>query len=182
MYTLEIRPLRADELPRAAAFLARLNRIPEHHIGFCGIAEAEILDSWQQDFGDVPAADAFVALHDALFPGTYYDGRDILGRLSEQHQVLTAHDEAGLCGYVYTEVSPAFGEASLEFIGVAPRARGKGVGTRLVREALAWVFSFNAVAEVSLVVSTRREAALRLYRAAGFELEHEMRSFLKTWS
>lgn len=289
MSSPEARPLRADELPRAAAFLARLNRIPEHHIGFCGVAEAEILDSLQH-FGDVPATDAFVvleqngnltgllgfdadlgrgraeiwgpfaepqasevaaslwqsvrfpvgireallfcnlcnvfcadfaarggfaeevptqilraqrsifsedatlsprrltaadaevftALHDALFPGTYYDGRDILGYLDE-HQVLTAHDEAGLCGYVYAEVSPAFGEGSLEFVGVAPRARNKGVGTRLVREALAWVFSSAAVAEVTLVVSTRQEAALRLPRAAGFRLEHETRSFLKTW-
>lgn len=291
MSSPEARPLRADELPRVAAFLARLNRIPEHHIGFCDTDEAEVLNSWQRDFGDVPAADAFVALeqgghligllgfdadlkrgraeiwgpfaepqasgaatalwhgvrfpagirevllfcnvrntfctdfaarcgfaeevptqillaqrstfsedvalsprrltaadaeaftelHDALFPGTYYGGRDILGRLNEQHQVLTAHDEVGLCGYVYAEVSPAFGEASLEFVGVAPRARNRGVGTRLVREALAWVFSFAAVAEVTLVVSTRREAALRLYRAAGFKSKHDMRSFLKTW-
>jgi len=121
-------------------------------------------------------ARAFIALHDVLFPGTYYSGETILGRLNAHRQVFTVRDEEGLCGYAYAEVLPEFGEGSLEFVGVAPRGRGQGFGTRLVRAALAWVFSLG-VLEVSLSVRADDAVAGRLYRRAGFRVHHEMRAF-----
>ena len=284
MSLLEVRQLRADELPRVAAFLARLNRIPEHHIGFCGVDEPEILHALQ-DFDEVPTQEAFVVaehgeqlvgafgfdadletghlelwgpfaegddrraiaehlwsaltlppeatrlelfcnaenvlcadfalhhdftegprtqilgavpgvevetspvleahdrgafvtLHDTLFPGTYYSGATILTLLGPHRQVFAERDASGLCGYACAEVAPEFGEGSLEFVGVAPSSRGRGLGAKLVRTALAWTFSFG-VREVTLTVSENDEAARRLYRRAGFTLRHEMRAFRK---
>ena len=281
---LRVRSLRAGELDRLAAFLARLNVQPEHHIGYCGVDELEILHALQhsdevptqeafalaergdqlvgafgfdadletghlelwgpfaegddrvgvaeklwrslewppkmtrlelfcnaenglcadfafhQGFAEGPRAqilgavpgpdaeivpmleprdfDAFVALHDTLFPGTYYSGAAILTRLGPHRRVFAERDVSGLCGYVYAEVAPKFGEGSLEFVGVALRARGLGLGAKLVRSALAWTFSFG-VREMTLTLSAHDEAARRLYRRAGFTLRHEMRAFRK---
>lgn len=283
---LHIRPPRAGELDRLAAFLARLNPEPEHHIGYCGADEAEILHALQNDFDEVPAQrafalaergeqligalgfdadletghlelwgpfangddraavaeklwhtlewppevtqlelfcnaenvlcadfalhqgftegprvqilsavpgvdaetssvleprdfDTFVALHDTLFPGTYYSGATILTLLGPHRQVFAERDASGLCGYALAEVAPEFGEGSLEFVGVAPGARGRGLGAKLVRSALTWTFSLG-VREVTLTVSASNEAAGRLYRRAGFALRHEMRAFRKS--
>lgn len=284
--SLTIRPPRADELGRVAAFLARLNPEPEHHIGYCGADETEISQALEDDFDEVPVPEAFVlaehgeqlvgvlgfgagletgylelwgpfavgrdrtavadrlwnaltlppeaarlelfcnaknvlcidfafrhgfmegaraqilgavpgtetesssgleardfgafvALHDALFPDTYYSGATILKRLGSHRQVFAERGASGLCAYAYAEVAPEFGEGSLEFVGVAPVARGRGLGAKLVRSALAWTFSLG-VREVTLTVSAEDEAAGRLYRRAGFALRHEMRAFRKS--
>lgn len=283
-----IRPLRHDELPRAAAFIAQLNRNPSDHIGYCGTVYEEILHTFTEDFGDVPAADTFVvaeldgeisgllgfdadlkrgvaelwgpftkpqsvdlslallrnlplpqtmrklqvfcnaqnvtcirfaeqesfiaesgtqilvadksaltgqsitvsplmpaendtfiALHDKLFPNTYYSGREITGYINDVQKVLVVREGAELMGYVYVETTPEFVEASIEFVGVRPQVRGKGVGTKLVQSALAWIFSFAEIEEVTLVVSEENRVARGLYQAAGFSVKHEMRSFHK---
>ena len=281
---VHIRSLQPTGLGRLAAFLARLNAQPEHHIGYCGADEAEVLHALQHDFDEVSAQAAFVLaeqgenlvgalgfdadlatghvelwgpfaegaervalaerlwdaltppratrlelfcnaenalcadfalrhgftegprteilsvipnvgigvgsalelrdfgdfirLHDALFPGTYYSGAQILTRFGPYRQVFVEHDMSGLCGYAYAEAAPEFAEGSLEFVGVAPRSRGQGLGARLVRAALAWLASVG-VREVTLTVSSHDEAAGRLYRRAGFTLRHNMRTFRK---
>lgn len=277
--------MHVGELDRLADFLARLNVQPEHHVGYCGVDEAEILHTLQ-DFDEVPTQEAFVlaergeqlvgalgfdadletghlelwgpfavardrtavaehlwsaltlpsqatrlelfcntenalctdfalrhgftegpraqilgavpgdidaetspvlefhdfdtfvTLHDTLFPSTYYSGATILTRLGPHRQVFAERDASELCGYAYAEVAPEFGGGSLEFVGVAPSARGQGLGAKLVRAALGWTFSFG-VREVTLTVGADDEAARRLYRRAGFTLRHEMRAFRK---
>jgi len=284
--SLTIRPPRADELGRVAAFLACLNPESEHHIGYCGADETEIFQTLENDFGEVPVPEAFVlaergeqlvgalgfyadietgflelwgpfalgedravvadrlwnalalppeaarlelfcnarnvlctdfafrhgftegsraqilgavpgtetesssgleardfgafvALHDALFPDTYYSGATILKRLGPHRQVFAERGAPGLFGYAHAEVAPEFGEGSLEFVGVAPGVRGRGLGAKLVRSALTWTFSLG-VREVTLTVGAEDEAAGRLYRRAGFALRHEMRAFRKS--
>lgn len=284
-FELNIRFLRAGELDRLAALLARLNPEPEHHVGYCGTDEAEILHALRNDFDEVSAQEAFVvaergeklvgalgfgaaletgylelwgpfaegddrvvvaqrlwralilpskatqlelfcnaanvlcadfalhydftegprtqilravpgveaetspvlephdfnafvALHDTLFPDTYYSGATILTLLGPHRRVFVERDASGLHGYAYAEVAPEFGEGSLEFVGVAPGSRGRGLGAKLVQAVLAWTFSFR-VREVTLTVGADDEAAGRLYRRAGFTLRHELRAFRK---
>lgn len=121
----------------------------------------------------------FTALHDRLFPRTYYSGQEIIKRLDEHSRVFVIHDAHELVGYVYAQVQPDFGEGYIDFIGVAEHARGVGFGTRLLQQAMRWVFSFDEVQEISLTVGAANQAAVRLYRKAGFTEERRIIAFRK---
>jgi ribosomal protein S18 acetylase RimI-like enzyme len=54
--------------------------------------------------------------------------------------------------------------------GVAPKARGQGLGRRLLEEIEAWIRSAGGLV-IRLSVTDRAEAAAALYRSAGFEPE-----------
>lgn len=58
-------------------------------------------------------------------------------------------------------------EASLELM-VAREARGRGVGRRLLREALAWAEEQPGLLRVVLSVMADNERAIALYRREGF--------------
>jgi ribosomal protein S18 acetylase RimI-like enzyme len=114
---------------------------------------------------------AFTTLHDAIFPGTYFSGKEILERLNHQRK-LFLHGDLELLGYSYAEVSDS-GQASLEFIGVSEKARRKGIGKDLMVRTLEWIFSFENVEQVSLIVNAKNTAALVMYQKLGFlEVRH----------
>jgi dTDP-4-amino-4,6-dideoxy-D-galactose acyltransferase len=52
-------------------------------------------------------------------------------------------------------------------VGVSTEARGRGVGGRLVRDALAW-FAARGATEVRVATQARNTGAQRLYQRAGF--------------
>ncbi len=119
------------------------------------------------------------ALHDRLFPHTYYSGQQMLDRLNEVRKVFVITEGASLQGYTYVEVEPELGEGRIEFVGVTEQARGKGIGSRLVRAALQWLFSFEQVQNIYLTTSLTNVDALRLYQHVGFVREHTMCGFRK---
>ena len=122
---------------------------------------------------------AFVDLHQATFPNTYYTGVQILDRVaaSPDRRVFAIVEGGELLGYAHVEALPDLADATIEFVGVSPAARGKGVGTRLLHAALHWIFSYPTINVLSLTTETDNAVALRLYQRAGFRIIHEMRSF-----
>ncbi len=80
---------------------------------------------------------AFCELHDQLFPKTYYSGSEILERINADRQVFIMRDGEQLLGYIHTERQPEFAEAGIEFVGVAPAARGRGIATKIMQHCLA---------------------------------------------
>ena len=62
---------------------------------------------------------------------------------------------------------PASASVELVYIGLSPRARGMGLGRRLLTHALAHIDAEN-VREVTCAVDTRNTPALRLYHDMGF--------------
>jgi ribosomal protein S18 acetylase RimI-like enzyme len=128
---------------------------------------------------------AFTTLHDAIFPGTYFSGKEILERLNHQrlnHQrKLFLHGDLELLGYSYAEVSDS-GQASLEFIGVSEKARGTGTGKDLMVRTLEWIFSFENVEQVSLIVNAKNTAALVMYQKIGFLEVRRMVSYRRNAS
>jgi ribosomal protein S18 acetylase RimI-like enzyme len=122
---------------------------------------------------------AFQALHDQVFPRTYYSGRQILERINEHRKLFAIVESGVLLGYAYAEIIPEFGEGNLEFIGVSEQARGRGVGGRLMAAALGWMFGFPSMSEIFLTTNTTNTAAIKLYRKVGFQLLHTMRAFRK---
>ena len=121
------------------------------------------------------AKPAFIALHDQLFPGTYYSGEDILGRCDGVRKVF-ANDP--LTGYIYVEPRPDYSEAHLEFIGVHPDAQGQGLGKALLSKAIDYVFSFPTIQELTLTVRENNPAR-HLYERVGFKVEDIIHGYEK---
>jgi ribosomal-protein-alanine N-acetyltransferase len=81
-------------------------------------------------------------------------------------RALGAFDEAGsLIGYAFAQVAADEGE--ILNIAVAPAARGRGVGTDILAAMLNRLRR-EGIRTVYLEVRQSNEAAIRLYRRAGF--------------
>ncbi|MTI96480.1 MAG: GNAT family N-acetyltransferase [Firmicutes bacterium] len=129
--------------------------------------------------GDLPLQleARFIQLHDSLFPGTYYSGQEILCRRNHLRRLLTCTDGAELNGYIYLEAEPESGGGSLEYIGVKPSARGRGIGLALLTSGLDWLFSFASIDKLRLCVNVENQAAIRLYQRAGFAVDRNLFAF-----
>lgn len=124
--------------------------------------------------------DAFSSLHEMSFPNTYFSASEIYDRLNEYNQLLVMTDkEEKIKGYVYVEASPEHSEGAIEYIAVSPNYRKQGVGTKLIRAALAHLFSYETINEITLSVSKNNENAIKLYQAAGFKEVHELVHYQK---
>lgn len=113
---------------------------------------------------------AFVALHDATFPGTYYSGAAMLEQIDEQHQLFVAGNGSTVHGYLFVGIEDDPDEAYIHFVGVDPAQRGKGIGRRLLQTALHWGFVVQDLPQVGLTVDDERNVAQRLYASTGFRL------------
>jgi ribosomal protein S18 acetylase RimI-like enzyme len=120
--------------------------------------------------------DAFIQLHDAIFPGTYYSGKQIVEKLNGQNKVFVAIENNTLQGYIYARMNTGT-EGYIDFVGVAESARQRGIGTRLIITAIRWLFSFDAVQDVALTVFTDNQSAILLYKQLGFEHLRTMQGF-----
>ncbi|KZD30439.1 acetyltransferase GNAT family [Bacillus cereus] len=114
--------LYAKEQDRHSIFI--LNNIVEQRI-ICNVEEA-LPQVFEQ----------FIALHNHVFPNTYYEGNEIIERLSDTNKLFVSMKNGKLEGYVYVEVNPEFQEANIEFIATAENSRRKGVGERLLQKAI----------------------------------------------
>lgn len=122
---------------------------------------------------------SFIGLHDQLFPSTYYNGLEILRRMNDERKVMVAIEDRLLLGYVYIEANPTFQEGSIEYIGVLPSERKRGIGSQLIQAALDQLFNVFLIKEIQLCVSDINEKALKLYRKAGFREKHVLISYHK---
>jgi len=114
--------------------------------------------------------DRFTALHDAIFPDTYYNGQEIVARIGETRKVFVTEDVAG---YIYIELKPKLGFASLEFIGVGEDGRGKGYGSALMARGCEWTFSHPGIDVLQLNVASDN-SAVRLYEKHLFETKRRI--------
>jgi ribosomal protein S18 acetylase RimI-like enzyme len=111
---------------------------------------------------------AVAALHERLFPGTHTTGT----RLDEGRDrlVLVAELDGGLVGYVAAERQED-GTGYLDFLGVEPVARGRGIGFLLVDAACELLHERLGCREVNLTVRVSNAAARQLYERCGFTEE-----------
>jgi len=86
------------------------------------------------------------------------------GVRGQADRVLVPEIEGKAAGYItcHREVPPRIG-----LLGVGPAAQGKGLGGRLIREALAW-FAEEGIERVSVVTQGRNVRAQRAYQREGF--------------
>lgn len=118
---------------------------------------------------------AFIALHEASFPNTYYSGQEIMSRLQDDHRIFIAMDSSqSLLGYVYVEADCEAQEGNIEFIAVSPHAQGQGLGTSLIQEALRFLLLDRKIDEITLCVQEDNRKAISLYQKAGFQQKHRL--------
>lgn len=119
-------------------------------------------------------------LHEELFPGTHTTGRRLVEDRDEDHVRLVAEVDGVLAGYVAFEVQPD-GAGYLDFLGVSPDFRRNGLGTRLVRAAVASLGRRGAT-PIHLTVREDNVGARRLYGSLGFTEERVIRPLRKGFS
>ena len=131
---------------------------------FDRVSEASSRSFIQSDF------QAFEKLHNEAFPNTYYNGKTIVERLSNQCVLKVLKSEANeLQGYAYFEGDHEMGEASLEYITIHPKYQNQGLGTMLLKEVLTEIFSHDQIKEIRLCVDNLNVQANHLYMKVGFK-------------
>lgn len=120
----------------------------------------------------------FMQLHDKAFPGTYYNGKAILERSDDEHQLFCYVKDNSLLGYIYIEGKRKFREGNVEYIAVAPHARQKGIGKDLLNYGLYELFHHIGAEEISLCVGCENNEAIQLYKKVGFSVESELNYYI----
>ena len=123
---------------------------------------------------------SLVELHDRTFPNTHLPGTRMIEGLGQYKACFVRAESDEVVGYIYLEVDDTTGSASLEFLGTAERARGRGIGADLVRTGLRWMFGFDSVSETWLVVDEDNAGARRLYERLGWTEVHRLTSMRRS--
>ena len=133
-----------------------------------------------QDLAGGALAAGLEALHNQLFPNTYFSAAQLIAMSAETDKRLMIEQVDGrLAGYIFLQARPASRDAYIDFLGVAEPFRRRGLAGRLLSRALDWVFARPFVEEVTLTVHTSNIAALALYEAAGFQMRHTLVGYRK---
>lgn len=111
---------------------------------------------------------AVAELHQAAFPGTYASAEALLADPDRVTLVL----DGGL-GYASAEVKPD-GEGYLDFIAVAPEARGQGLSKPLLAAIGRAMLAASPNANVNLTVKEDNAPAVALYEDFGFVRDIEL--------
>ncbi|MCL4868892.1 MAG: GNAT family N-acetyltransferase [Anaerolineae bacterium] len=123
----------------------------------------------------------FIALHQAIFPRTFYTGQQIIDQLDEQHRVWIVAAAGKVQGYVFAVIHPWANEGYIEFVGVTAAARGQGIGGALLTTALRYCFGERDMPQVGLTVNNDNVNARGLYERLGFQLRYTGVNHRLTW-
>ncbi len=124
--------------------------------------------------------DQFIDLHAALFPNTYYSGKQLikLAEDDDKHLLIYLVDD-DLVGYAFIQVREAYNDGYIDFIGVDQRYRRRGIAKRLMADALNWIYRFPFVEKVTLTVNSDNTPAMRMYQELGFKVENVSQAYRK---
>ena len=139
LMTLATRPFRDDDLPRLVHLARTLHEDSRFFVdpGFPESASRALFEAWMTRACSDPS-----------------------------YQVLVADGEGGPVGYVACQRLDE-GCGQIQLIGVDAAAQRRGVGARLVEDAIGY-FVRHGAARVRVVTQGRNLAALRLYESRGF--------------
>jgi ribosomal protein S18 acetylase RimI-like enzyme len=84
-----------------------------------------------------------------------------------------------LAGYIFAQLRPASQDVYIDFLGVEPEFRRKGVARDLVAQVTEWAAQHPYVKNISLTVSSDNEAAIGLYHSMGFTTQLVSRGYRK---
>jgi Fur family ferric uptake transcriptional regulator len=123
-------------------------------------------------------AKALATLHGRCFTDAWNaDAFEALLKSGKTVAHIARDEEGHPCGFIVVRV--AADEAEILTLGVAPKARGTGLGHRLVLAAAATAFAHGGRA-LFLEVAASNAPALSLYQQLGFEQIGERRGYYHT--
>ncbi|MGD9959915.1 GNAT family N-acetyltransferase [Nocardioides sp.] len=149
------------------------------------VADAGAAGSWPADspwIRPVTAADLplLEPLHDLEFPRTYASTQQLVDRSEAgTWTVLVAEHDGVVQGYAAGREQPD-GDGYLDYVAVAPEARGLGLGAELVTAISRRLIEISAHHNVNLTVQDPRLPARRLYEKLGFRLEVSIQGYRST--
>lgn len=145
------------------------------HLGVHRVMQAVLADA-----GTAPATDArvrparlddlgqWLPLHHGLFPGSYLSDDETTAAVSaSQRLVLTAWLDGRPAGYLVAKDDPTADELYVDYLGVDPASRGRGLGRALLLHAIRWGAG-RGRSRGALTVRQDRAEALSLYLQCGF--------------
>jgi ribosomal protein S18 acetylase RimI-like enzyme len=112
---------------------------------------------------------AFVDLHRLCFPDPYAPGEALLAARGDRRRILAATEGARLTGYLAANLEEGPSEGFVQYLGVVPDLRGRGIGRKLLGQALRW-FTETGMPQASLTVEDGNTGARGLYESVGFAL------------
>lgn len=131
--------------------------------------------------GPLPAQeedrDAFIALHDRVFPGVYISGRDIWEDLGRSRFIYKILDREGFAAYGVLRVGRGT-RAAAEVIAVREDVRHQGYGRSVLHHLAEESFRRLGMEELELVVDADNENALKPYFDTGFRLWQENNCYI----
>lgn len=110
--------------------------------------------------------------HDAIWPGVYYSGKQIIEKLTHVHQLFIAKNNQELEGYVFVQKQLEAESGYIHFLVVKEGYRKQGIGKALLTKAIEYLFKESQIKKISLCVEVLNEAAMQLYFDVGFEVEN----------
>ena len=111
----------------------------------------------------------WLPLHNGLFPGSYLSDDELANAItSGPRQVLTAWLDGRPAGYLVAKDDATADELYVDYLGVEPAARGKGLGRALLLHAMHWAEGCGR-RHAALTVRQDRAEALSLYLRCGFQ-------------
>ncbi len=112
-------------------------------------------------------AQTVAELHDSLFAGTHTPGATLVA--ADRTKIRTAQIDGATAGYIAYETQ-ADGTGYIDYVGVSPEARRRGLGRALVADVCRELAAGGA-SSVHLTVRADAPGAVDLYRSLGFTEE-----------
>lgn len=111
----------------------------------------------------------WLPLHHGLFPGSYLSDDEIAAAISDEPSlVLTAWLDGRPAGYLVANDDATADELYVDYLGVDPAMRGRGLGRALLLHAIRWGEG-RGRGRAALTVRQDRAEALSLYLHCGFQ-------------
>lgn len=149
--------------------------------GYCRMDVHRVMQASLGDAGGATTADPrirparsddlrqWLPLHHGLFPGSYLPDDEILAAISGGPRLLlTAWHDGRPAGYLVAKDDATMDELYVDYLGVDPAARGRGLGGALLRHAMRWGEG-RGRGRAALTVRQDRKEALSLYLQCGFQ-------------
>lgn len=119
----------------------------------------------------------FINLHESTFKDSYYSGKQIIEKISDNNKAFIIEEDNDLKGYIYVEANAEFNEGSINFLGVKATERNKGFGKKLLVCGINFLTCSYNIDKIQLTIRKENTPAMNLYKAAGFVIKKELKVY-----